>query len=218
VRIIGVLAVLLALALGLVPSVHASELPQITGKVTAAGTGEALSGVEVCAYEQSGGEAHKCVGTESSGEYTIYGLLAGSYTVEFSDVTPGYVTQFYEDESSPLHARPVTVEAGFTKPGIDAELVMGGRIAGKVVDATTRAPIEDVLVCAFEDALESGGGCATTGSNGEYTISGLPSGSAYKVEFNAFGPRSEYQPQFYNDKSTASEAQPVAVAAPNTTS
>jgi hypothetical protein len=199
------------------PSARASELPQISGKVTAAVTQDALSGVEVCAYAQSGGEAHKCASTESSGEYAIYGLATGSYTVEFSDVTPGYVTQFYEAQSSPLHAKLVAVEAGTTKSGINAELVLGGRIAGRVIDATTLAPIEGVLACAFEGEAEPGG-CAPTNSNGEYVISGLPSGDGYKVEFEAFGPSSEYQQQFYNDKSSLAEAQSVPVTAPNTTS
>jgi hypothetical protein len=213
----GAVAVLLALALGVAPSARANELPQISGKVTAAGTLAPLSGVEVCAYAQGGGEAHKCASTEPNGEYAIYGLPTGSYTVEFSDMTPGYVTQFYNDQSSPIHAEAVSVEAGFTKSGINAELVLGGRIAGRVTDATTLAPIEGAVACAFEG--EAGpGGCAPTNSNGEYVISGLPSGSGYKVEFGAFGPSSEYQPQFYNDKSSFAEAQPVVVAAPNTTS
>lgn len=208
---------LLALDLGMASSARASELPQISGKVTAAVTQAPLSGSEVCAYAQGGSETHKCASTESNGEYAIYGLAAGSYAVEFSDVTPGYVTQFYDDQSSPIHAQPVTVEAGTTKSGVNAELVMGGRIAGRVIDATTQAPIEDVLVCAFEGATEPNG-CAETNSNGEYVIAGLPSGDGYKVEFDAFGPSSEYQQQFYDNKSSLSEARSVPVTAPNPTS
>ena len=65
-----------------------------------------------------------------------------------------------------------------------------GTIAGRVTDATTLAPIEGAVACAFEG--EAGpGGCAPTNSNGEYVISGLPSGSEYKVEFDAFGPSPE---------------------------
>jgi Carboxypeptidase regulatory-like domain len=216
VSLAGVVVVLLALTLGAAPSARASELPQISGKVTAAGTDTALSGVEVCAYALGGGEAHKCASTESNGEYAIYGLVAGSYAVEFSDVTPGYVTQFYNDQTSPIQAQSVPVEVGTTKAGIDAELVLGGRIAGSVIDATTLAPIEGAFVCASEGEVGPGA-CASTNSNGEYVISGLPSGNAYKVEFNAFGPSSEYQQQFYNDKSSSSEAQPVTVTAPNIT-
>jgi Carboxypeptidase regulatory-like domain len=211
--------VLLALALVLImaPSARASELPQISGTVTTASAHAALSGVEVCAYARSDGEAHKCASTDPSGEYAIYGLAPGSYTVEFSAATLGYVTQYYNDQSSSLHAQPVSVEAGITTAGIDAELVLGGRISGRVTDATTGAPIEGALACAFEGETEPGG-CAPTNSNGEYVIPGLPSGSGYQVEFDAFGPSLEYEQQFYNGKSSAAEAQLVAVVAPNTTS
>lgn len=218
---------LLALALGTAPSARASEpeLPQISGKVTDAVTQAPLSGVEVCAYAQGGGEVHRCANTEPSGEYKIYGLPTGSYIVEFSDVTLGYVTQFYDDQTSPINAQHVPVVVGTTTSEINAKLVQGGRIAGRVIDATTLAPIEGALACAFEGEAGPGGegeagpgGCAPTNSNGEYVISGLPSGNRYKVEFDAFGPSSEYQPQFYNDKSSRSEAQSVPVAAPSTSS
>jgi Carboxypeptidase regulatory-like domain len=137
--------VLLALALGVVPSARASELPQISGKVTAAVTHAPLSGAEVCAYATSGGEAHKCASTEPNGEYAIYGLPTGSYTIEFSDMTPGYVTQFYNDQSSPIHAEAVSVEAGVTKPGINAELVLGAISTGgiSVVDSGNRNEGQD---------------------------------------------------------------------------
>ena len=155
--------------------------------------------------------------TESGGEYTVPGLAAGSYTVEFSAVNLGYVTQFYNDQTSYMAAQPVTVQAGVTTPEINAKLVPGGSIAGKVIDATTQAPIEGVLVCAFEGEAEPSG-CAPTNSNGEYVISGLPSGGGYKVEFDAFGPSSEYRQQFYNNTSSLADAQSVSVTASNTTS
>jgi hypothetical protein len=212
----GAVAVLFALALGMVPSARASEPSQISGKVTDVGTEAALSGVEVCAYARNGGEAHKCTSTDSSGEYTVPGLTAGSYTVEFSALNLGYVTQYYDDQTSYADAQPVTVQAGVTTTEINAKLAPGGSIAGRVIDATTQAPIEEVVVCAFEGEAEPSG-CAPTNSNGEYVISGLPSGNGYKVEFDAFGPSAEYRQQFYNNKSSLSEAQSVSVTAPKTT-
>jgi hypothetical protein len=209
--------VLLALALGMAPSARASEpTAQISGKVTDAVTQEPLSGVEVCAYARNS-EAHKCTSTVSSGEYTVPGLTADSYTVEFSAVNLDYVTQFYNDQTSYVNAQPVTAQAGVTTPEINAKLVPGGSIAGRVIDATTQAPIEGAFVCAFEGEAEPSG-CAPTNSNGEYVIAGLPSGNGYKVEFDAFEPSTEYRQQFYNDKSSLAEAQPVAVTASHTTS
>ncbi len=59
--------------------------------------------------------------------------------------------------------------------------------------------------------------CQVTASNsgGEYTISGLPSGS-YKVDAFAF--EGNYLSQWYNGKSLEGEATPVSVTAPGTTS
>jgi hypothetical protein len=85
---VGIVAVLITL-FGLAPSARATELPQISGKVTAAPMQTPLEGVEVCAYAMGGGEGHKCTSTDSGGEYELSGLVAGSYAVEFSDVTPG---------------------------------------------------------------------------------------------------------------------------------
>ncbi len=85
---------------------------------------------------------------------------------------------------------------------------MGGQIAGRVTDASTSAAIEGIFVCALPASSEGeAGGCAITGENGEYTISGLPSGS-YKVGFNG-GPT--YITQYYNDEYTVAEGQAVSV-------
>jgi Carboxypeptidase regulatory-like domain len=94
-----------------------------------------------------------------------------------------------------------------------------GRIAGTVTDASTKAAIEGIEVCASaasETSFEFE--CATTNSSGQYTISGLASGE-YNVEFAApFESGLDYVTQYYNDKSSFSEASTVLVAAPGTTS
>ncbi len=60
--------------------------------------------------------------------------------------------------------------------------------------------------------------CLLTASNsgGEYTISGLESGS-YKVDFFSEEEAPIYQPQYYSGKSSSSEAGMVAVTVPNKT-
>jgi Carboxypeptidase regulatory-like domain len=86
-----------------------------------------------------------------------------------------------------------------------------GSISGTVTDATTKAPVAGVEVCAFYIA----GGCASTNSSGEYTISQLPTGE-YKLRFTTDG--RNYAPQYYNGKTNESEANPVSVTAGSTTS
>lgn len=105
-------------------------------------------------------------------------------------------------------------KAGVNATEINAELEEGGRITGKVTDASTGAVLEGVLVCAREGSGETPlGQCALTHSGGEYMISSLASGN-YKVGFNVH----EYVTQYYSGKSSLSEAQPVSVIAPNMTS
>ena len=161
---------------------------------------------------EDGGEGFfggKCEDTGANGEYTISGLTGGEYAVSFgSQFMPeqlNYVPQFYNDKSTQSQANPVSVVAGSTTSGINAKLEEGGRIAGRVTDASSGSPIAGAGVCAVEANPEIGG-CAITNANGEYTISGLAAGE-YKVEFI----RSEYVTQYYDDKPALAEAGPVAV-------
>jgi hypothetical protein len=66
------------------PNINAalSAAGHITGVVTAAGSGEALFDIEVCADNDI---RYTCTRTDSNGTYDIAGLGAGSYKVEFSD-------------------------------------------------------------------------------------------------------------------------------------
>src|SRR5207249_3168126 len=57
--------------------------------------------------------------------------------------------------------------------------------------------------------------CVLTNALGEYTVSGLASGS-YKVEFSQRSGRGYYLAQDYNGKSSSSEADAVSVTAGST--
>ncbi len=191
-----------------------------------------IAGVEVCAFPKTSGEGPggggeteeegteeelaQCPTTAANGEYTISGLASGEYIVGFgapfrSELN--YVTQFYNGKSAYAEAQPVTVTAGGTVSGIDAKLAEGGRIAGRVTDASTGAAIERAIVCAFGSNPESGG-CAFTNVNGEYTITGLVGGE-YKV---GFADPPQYAVQYYNGRSALSEADAVSVLEGSTVS
>jgi hypothetical protein len=82
-----------------------------------------------------------------------------------------------------------------------------------VTNASTSEPIEDVEACARE-VEGDGEQCGTANANGEYTI--LRLNGQYRVEFHSTG--SHYLPEFYGGAFIASEASPVSVTAPGTTS
>jgi Divergent InlB B-repeat domain len=109
---------------------------KITGEVTAAFDGAPIKGINACALEAGGaGSLVSCAQADASGEYTIPGLVGGSYKVKFS---PGfcfgcgsqnYLTQFYAGKDSWAEADPVSVTVGATTSGIDAQMISVNTLA-----------------------------------------------------------------------------------------
>ncbi|HEY3970286.1 MAG TPA: carboxypeptidase-like regulatory domain-containing protein [Solirubrobacteraceae bacterium] len=172
----------------------ANQGGQITGTVTKSGGAQEIAGIEVCADELSEIDFfNSCGVTDAKGNYTISGLAEGSYAVFFSgencQVTPctmeNYISQYYNGATSFSEATPVTVLANNITPGIDAKMVEGGKVEGRVVGSIAgEPPLEKVEVCAEEG--DSFGNCAETNGNGEYRIEGLRGGSAYTITYEAF--------------------------------
>jgi hypothetical protein len=209
----------IAVSLSFAPSALAAETGQIAGTVTNASTAEPFNGVEVCAYEAYDGLGGGlgCVKTEPNGEYTIAGLKAGEYRVEFSARGRNYLPQFYDDKGSSSQAQTVSVLEGSETYGIDAELQEGARITGKVMNAATQEAVDGLEVCAI--AVSNGEAwCGTTESSGEYDVISLPTGG-YRVQFGKeYTHKFNYVPQFYDGKGSSSEAQTVSVLEGSVTS
>ena len=64
-----------------------------TVTVTVAGTSSPLESVYVC--DRASGTYGGCAYTNEHGEYTIEGLAATEYTVEFTSYAGNYLTQYY---------------------------------------------------------------------------------------------------------------------------
>jgi hypothetical protein len=163
---------------------------EVEGRVTSASGAAPLANVQACAEE---GSNSSCATTNANGEYKILGLPSGtSYIVTFSSYSSNYLTQFYKEKGSEVEAEHVAVKVGESTAGINAKLIEGGQIAGRVTDATTHAPVAEVDVCAGVTSGEIQG-CASTNANGEYTISTLMTGT-YQVNFYPEG-EAGYLPQ-----------------------
>jgi 5-hydroxyisourate hydrolase-like protein (transthyretin family) len=202
---------------------------EIAGTVTDALSGLGADSVQACAYEAGSGDYVGCDNTEANGEYAIEGLASGSYKVKFS---PGnefggigqpqpnynYVSHYYNGKATRDTADAVPVTAGEAVPDIDTAMHEGGQIEGRVIDASTKAPVRYTAACVYDP--DEGGyfRCGFTDADGNYTIEGLASGS-YKVRFSPNqgyeGEQSSYLPQFYDDEPAESAATAVAVAAPS---
>jgi len=231
------------IALVIAPGAGAESGGAISGVVTNASTHAPVGGVAVCAAstvvegalgesetpEAAEGEPEPpsdaaCTTTNGSGQYTISGLASGGFYVEFRASSMNLVTQFYNGKTAASEANQVSVSAGSTTTGINAEMQQGARISGTVTDASSGAPLARIAVCALlVSGEEESGPCAITNSSGAYTISGLASGS-YVVEFGELGGlggnglvAGGHERQYYNDKPTRSEATLLHITAPNVT-
>ncbi len=127
----------------------------------------------------------------STGNYTVTGLPAGSYRVEFNRLS-GYnvysEAQYYNNHpefQGPGSADPVTLADGQARPGVNASLVKGGSISGKLVDGAGN-PLAYCRVQAYTDAAVLIGRETQSNWDGTFTIGGLTTG-AYKVR--VFGSR-----------------------------
>ena len=190
----------------------------IEGKVTAEG-GTQLSEVWICAYlAQSEEFEENCDFTGSDGLYSVNGLKAGEYKIEFwpEATEPSYVGEYYDDKPFWEEADEVEVEEGVAKTGIDAELAEGATIEGEIRAASVGGPLGEAaaVVCA---QLQSGepAGCALTRSDGTYVLPGLPE-DEYKVQFTPASNIYNLLNQFYDHKSSFADADLLALAAGET--
>jgi hypothetical protein len=194
------------------------EAGRISGRVTSAATGGGLGGVQVRLEDLSGtGEEEHFTTTEAEGYYTVADLPPGEYEVEFA---PNFGTGFQSQSTT------TTLGEGETK-NVSAALKEGGKIAGTVTDAITHVGLAKIGVFA---SSSSGIGFASTNANGEYTVTGLGTGS-YKVSFfweyseaeekaceHAAQCPPKYITQYFNNQPSAATANTVGAAEGSTTS
>jgi len=184
----------------------------IDGTAVAKESGSPVANVVVCATGEHSNEFPSCTLTSTSGEYKLEGLAETAYSVEFISIgtsitsTGIYAPQEYKDEEIMETGTPVNVKANVGTGGINAELVVGAKISGKVTSASSGAPLANVDVCTSSLKFTT---CDETTASGEYSIAGIPS-AAYDVGFEP-PISSEYLEQFYNGKPSKSAATPLNV-------
>ncbi len=200
----------------------ASGTAAISGTVTAAEGSTPIAGIEVCAYSTTAELfAVECAITDATGKYEATGLPGGQYDVEF--FAPGesglnYLTQFYNGKASEAEAEAVTVAEGAVASGVDAALLPGAEISGRVTEVEGN-PVASIQVCALAAAEAFTERCASTDAAGEYTLESLASGE-YKIEFTVpFGSELNYATQFYEGVASLppATAVPTTAGAPATT-
>ncbi|MFL6154473.1 MAG: carboxypeptidase regulatory-like domain-containing protein, partial [Marmoricola sp.] len=183
----------------------------VSGTVTDADSGDPLADVCVDVFDDDD-EAFTC--TDDAGHYTSPGLPTGSYTVNFDDNSgSGHRGEFYDGTTNQDDATPVAVTLGQNTPGINASLVLLGRIAGTVTSAPG-VPIDDTCVEA-RDANGDFVNDTRTAADGTYTLTGLEDGD-YTLKFGCGD--DAWVAEWYDDVASQDAATPVSTSVGTTTS
>jgi 5-hydroxyisourate hydrolase-like protein (transthyretin family) len=182
---------------------------QITGRVTAADTGDPLEDVLVGADDSGGNYVSDL--TDATGVYTVT-VPAGNYRLRFNPAfgaSVAYLSEYYNDKPTLATADAVPVTLGGVTSNINAVLNRGGQITGQVTAADGGAPLPYVSISVYDsNGVQAGSG--STNASGVYTTTGLATGS-YRLYFST----GDYIGKYYNDKASLATADPVNVTAPN---
>lgn len=206
-----------------------AEAATIEGTVDAASLDGPVEYALICAQLPTG-ESVGCEKDRPDGSFALAGLPAGEYKIQFIPAFNLYnlLNQFYDRKSTWAEADLLSLAAGETKTGIDADMEAGAEIHGTVYSAATGSQLSGVEVCAlFMEEAEGGwwpARCFRTSSTGSYALFGLWTDS-YKVAFSPelkefFGeeaPEQEddgYFKQYFDNKPTLAEADLVPLVAP----
>ena len=191
----------------------------VRGHVFDAATGSPISTAGVGVYDGNGNFLLS-VAPDATGVYQVDTLAPGSYYVRTFN-SQGYVNQVYPGLSVDCCAvtigSPITLAAGVTVSGIDFPLARGGRVGGRITDATTGNGLSSGSVQVF-DTIGKYVMNGSTDAQGNYVTSGgLPAGNYFIRTSN----RSGYFNQLYSNQTcigcSVTSGTPIAITVGGTT-
>lgn len=183
----------------------------IGGTVTGDGAG-ALNEVVVVAVDEAGAVQGYAI-SDAAGAYSIGGLRAGTYDLEFfASLSPDAASRaFYDGEVA-----DVVVSAGAALSGVNVTLNRGAQIVGTVSASDTGEPLNHVLVVFFEAEGDSFSlaGYGRTDASGAYSSPALTSGSyriLYATTFSDNVTTRTYRSEYFSNQGSLATATPVLV-------
>lgn len=176
--------------------------------VSATVNGQALAGVEVSLYPDTGGPAMPIGTTGDTGQLTADVTAPGSYKMGCHDPQGRYPDTYYFNVPDLASATSIYLSHGmqFHASCLFSATVTGS-ITGTVTDAITTAPIPGAVVTAYP--VDGGPSRAeVTDPTGAYAIRDLPAGD-YRVEFT--DPSGRHLTQWYAGAASQADAWIVTV-------
>lgn len=153
----------------------------ISGKITSSSDGSAIANVPIQAENSQTGEGFG-TWSDENGDYTI-NVKPGNYrlrtAVEWNGEldSKNYVNQIYDHALNFEEAPLINAVLGTPQTGYDFALEQGGILSGTITGGDG-APLADATVMAIAaDGSRRSYGSQPTGSDGVYTLRGLPAGN-----------------------------------------
>ena len=206
----------------------------ITGNVSPASAGSAgISGVDVTLYEYFDGDEDFPGGwgpidsttTNTSGNYSLTGILPGTYRVGFSGQA-SYASEFHRNAVTVETATDVQVTLNSAPITVDADLAPARHVTGTVtstaippllgiIGGTPAVNLPGITVSATRVGTSQYDVSETeTAANGTYDLGGLSSGQ-YVIRFS--DPTGKWRTEYHADVTTEAAATPVDTSAAQST-
>jgi len=177
--------------------------------------GSPLEEISVSVYQYDAKDEwwHWVTGAETDefGEYSLGGLAAGNYRVEFRDYYGEYAVEYYENSPDLDSAKDIVVAKSTDVSGINASMVKASGISGVVTGPNGQTPLANVEVelerwtgddWSWQDQT-------VTEQDGSYQFDGLPAGS-YRIEFE--DESGQYALEYYNNEVEFDLAENIVLA------
>ena len=166
----------------------------ISGRVTDR-SGEPVAGVVVRTEPR-----YATATTDADGRYRIVGLTSSNYKVSFTPPDGPFVDQWFDGAADRSTATGVAVTTSEETTGIDAQLVEGGTVTGRVTDRAG-VPLAGISVSVASRT-------SLTAADGTYRVEGLPAGSYSAFFYDSQG---DFQAQYFNDQPTSQLANKINI-------
>jgi protocatechuate 3,4-dioxygenase beta subunit len=146
--------------------------------------------------------------TDAQGRFRL-GVEAGVYALQASEGSGDYLPTYFPGARFLEDADWVTVPQNQVVSGVDFSLLWAGKIAGQLVADADGTPLAGLHVEAF-DWYGHWRQTAVTSADGTFLVGGMDPGN-YRLW--AWDPSSRLADEWYQDKSSYAEADPIATVA-----